>query len=167
MRIAFLAAMLGAISNAADPADGGPADPNRLGGLMMNVSGVAFDGQNVTARIQLETTADTLIDTRFNELALVWPTKAVTCDGGVRLPFQVGLRIWHPPGQGQELLMKPGDRFERTVSMELYSKPKDIDCIDLVVTLHVPTSPGPNPKGSIRQLASVKVRAIRAPNQPR
>lgn len=101
----------------------------------MDLSEVVFDGQHLDATVRVSALREILLDTRFEELNLVWPSKAVTCSGE---HFSIRISQFSTPKaqRGQELLMKAGDLFQRRISMDLRPPRLAVEnCHEFSVTL--------------------------------
>jgi hypothetical protein len=120
------------------------------------LSNVHFDGVSLSARVRIEATRDTLVDTRIQEFSLLWPTVATRTCSGEHVPFVIPMRAQSKPGRGEEVLLRAGDAFERTVVLWLRIKPPQVGCVDFELVL---LGPGDGHDG-LERLGKTRVRVF-------
>jgi hypothetical protein len=126
---------LGLPVDAVDARDGGsPALPE----VDIQIRDVSFDGTRLKAIVSLVGLREVLIDTRLDYTPVLRPAEIRTCEGE-------WVTFWSPsflhevPARGEELLLKPGYRFERPVDIYyLKTKLQPGACVDIKMRLRGP-----------------------------
>src|SRR5437868_12184090 len=103
--------------------------------VQIKVRDARFDGTRLDATVSVLGIRDALIDTRFENKPLLWPKRITTCDG-VYVPFLVPAFVNVPPVRGDELLLKHGYVFERSVALYyLNTKLQPGTCVNIELQL--------------------------------